>query len=78
MTTRDISDMVQIRNRLRARLSRQSADSIPAHLPPIHSAFGLAMALNQIANRGHTLPGEMPVLSAAASMLFAASREGVL
>lgn len=73
-----VSDLRPIRARLRARIEGKKTVTIPAHLPPIHSAFGLAMALNQIASRGQALPGELPVLTAAASMLFRASREGVL
>lgn len=56
----------------------EATEIVPAHLPPIFSAYGVAMALRQIANRGQVLPGENIVFLAAASLLDRAHREGVL
>jgi hypothetical protein len=46
--------------------------------PPIHCAFGTAMALRVIMHRGTLAPGDMETLRAATALLDRAHRTGVL
>jgi len=73
----DISDMGQIIARLRASIApREAMQSSSA--PPVYCAFGTAMALRVILNRGHLMPGDLAAIHAAVALLDKASAEGRL
>lgn len=47
-------------------------------VPPIFSAYGAALALHQIVNRGALVAGDLHVIEIASALLFKASSEGRL